>query len=148
MEQIYPLREDVISRYNGMLVCVVYKNGLRQIGLLNGCSGGRIELGDNPFEPRPYWSIDPPREQNPLALPPTAEASTAWNPENAGALMKKKTSRKSKPVKAASKRKRKSQSPTYYDSKSQNPALPETSGAAANSQKIALDDIAFLLLLV
>ncbi|MCR2802274.1 hypothetical protein [Paenibacillus soyae] len=135
MEQIYPLREDVISRFTGALVCVIYKNGFRQIAILNGCRGGYIELGENPFDRRmrPFWHADPSLEKS------NAEPETAKTSEPA----KKTASRKGKSVKAASRQNK--PSPTNYAASPRNPALSASSEASASTQKIALDDILFLV---
>ncbi|WP_336789502.1 hypothetical protein [Paenibacillus sp. MMO-177] len=48
MEQIYPLEEDIVSRFCGMPVYIIMKDGTRHIGMLSRCSGGKLTLNEDP----------------------------------------------------------------------------------------------------
>ncbi|WP_336776859.1 hypothetical protein [Paenibacillus sp. MMO-58] len=48
MEQIYPLEEDNVSRYCGMPVYIIMKDGTRHIGMLSRCTGGKLTLNGDP----------------------------------------------------------------------------------------------------
>ncbi|WP_127491053.1 hypothetical protein [Paenibacillus glycanilyticus] len=48
MEQIYPLEEDIVSRYCGMPVYIIMKDGSRHIGRLSKCKGGKLTLNGDP----------------------------------------------------------------------------------------------------
>ncbi|ACS99788.1 hypothetical protein [Paenibacillus sp. JDR-2] len=48
MEQIYPLEEDIVSRYCGMPVYIIMKDGSRHIGMLSRCAGGKLTLNGDP----------------------------------------------------------------------------------------------------
>lgn len=135
VQQIYPLTEDVISRYRGMLVCVVYKNGARHIGVLEACRNGVLELDDSPLwfgRRRAYGEA----HEN----PPSSSGSTK-KPQ------KPARSRKTKKAKAAGLAKT-NQSPTNYASHSEIPASADQRVKGPDTAKISLNDIAFLVLLV
>lgn len=54
MEQIYPLREEHISRYCGMPVCAVMKSGYRYVGTLASSRNGSVHLDiglGSPYHP-------------------------------------------------------------------------------------------------
>lgn len=44
MEQVYPLHEEVVSRYCGLPVCVVMNDGTRHVGILSSCQNGQVCL--------------------------------------------------------------------------------------------------------
>ncbi|MDQ8738166.1 hypothetical protein [Paenibacillus sp. LHD-38] len=44
MEPIFPLHEEVVSRYCGYPVCVVMNDGSRHVGILSSCGGGKVLL--------------------------------------------------------------------------------------------------------
>ncbi|WP_042164503.1 hypothetical protein [Paenibacillus gorillae] len=44
MEQIYPLREEVIANFCGLPVCVIMRDGMRHVGVLSHCGNGRLTL--------------------------------------------------------------------------------------------------------
>ncbi|MUT68664.1 hypothetical protein [Paenibacillus sp. NEAU-GSW1] len=46
MEQIYPLKEDVIQHFCGMPVCAVLNDGTRHVGVLSYCRDGKLMLND------------------------------------------------------------------------------------------------------
>jgi hypothetical protein len=48
MEPIYPLHEEVVSRYCGMPVCAVMQDGSRYIGILSSCKDGKLCLNGEP----------------------------------------------------------------------------------------------------
>lgn len=54
MEQIYPLKEEIISHYCGMPVCAVMKSGIRYVGTLSASRAGAIHLDigfGSPYNP-------------------------------------------------------------------------------------------------
>lgn len=48
MEPIFPLHEDHVSRFCGLPVCIVTKDGKRHVGVLSNCRGGRVMLNGDP----------------------------------------------------------------------------------------------------
>ncbi|OME76288.1 hypothetical protein BK120_29010 [Paenibacillus sp. FSL A5-0031] len=44
MERIYPLHEEVVSRFCGYPVCVIMNDGMRHFGILSSCESGRLHL--------------------------------------------------------------------------------------------------------
>ncbi|WP_147381804.1 hypothetical protein [Paenibacillus nanensis] len=135
MQQIYPLTEEVISRYRDMLVCVVYKNGARHIGVLESCRNGVVELDDSPL-----W-FGRSRAYGEAHEKPASPAGSAEKPQ------KPARSRKTKKAKAAAVAKT-NQSSTNYASHSEIPASAERRVSGPDPAKISLNDIAFLVLLV
>lgn len=133
MERIYPLQEDVISRCRGMLVCVIFKNGARHIGVLESCHNGIIELGESPFGRSAGYMAE--------QLEPQSGPATAVTPN------KSSPSRKNKKAKAAGASKA-NQSPTNYAPQSDYPASAGPHNKAAVTAKIPLNDIALLFLLI
>lgn len=124
MEQIYPLKEEVIVQYCGMPVCVVFKTGVRRIGILKACLSGKLFMSDELFGGGAA-GIDHPKQQN-----PTFAAAAESPKKNVG-------NRKRKRVKAAKLR----NSSAKHAPGGNNSALLDT-------YPISLDDIAFLLLLL
>lgn len=122
MEQIYPLREEVISQYCGMPVCVVFKTGFKWIGVLKACQGGKLILSDRMYSG---------------GLPVATADETS-------SIRKQSASRKKNNAKAAGLR----QSTTKYASKGQNPASFGHNYSEEDFFKAALDEVAFLLLIV
>src|SRR3569832_398719 len=59
MEPIFPLHEDHVSRYCGLPVCIVTKDGRRHVGVLSNCRGGRVMLnGDSSQHSGPHAYLD------------------------------------------------------------------------------------------
>ncbi len=48
MQPIYPIQEDVVSRYCGMPVCVILQDGSRYVGILSSCKDGKLCLNGDP----------------------------------------------------------------------------------------------------
>lgn len=133
MERIYPLQEDVISRCCGMLVCVIFKNGAKQIGVLESCHNGLLELDDTPFGRSP-GHMDEQLEPQAGPAPAVIPNKTSRNREN-------------KKAKAAGASKA-NQSTTNYAPQTDNPASYGLHSKAAFTAKIPLNDIALLFLLI
>ncbi|MGO4540874.1 hypothetical protein [Paenibacillus sp. 2TAB19] len=51
MEPIYPIREDVVHQFCGMPVCVIMQDGIRHVGILSSCKGGKLTLNGETGEP-------------------------------------------------------------------------------------------------
>lgn len=135
VERIYPLKEDVISRCRGMLVCVIYNNGFRHIGVLESCSNGWLVLDDSPFGFGRNRAYGDAVQESPVQ-PPSIEAPP-----------KSRRSRKPKKAKAAGIIKT-SQTPTNYAPHTDNPASADPQVNDAGTVKIPLNDIALLFLMI
>lgn len=133
MEQIYPLREEVLSTYGGMPVAVIFKSGYREIGVIRSCQGGKLVLG-NPYNSRPaYYG----RGHH------TAETDEVSQPIEAKPAAAGKKQGKKKKAKAAGV----SHSPTKYASEGDNPSLSSRDESPEDTLKVDLDDIAYLFLI-
>lgn len=137
MERIYPLKEDVISRFRGMLVCVVFKNGFRQIGVLESCHNGMLELNESPFGFGRRHSAEYMDDRLEKQAQPT---STATPQKPAG-------SRKNKKAKAAGLSKT-NHSPNNYAPHLDNPASADPHIKGVGNVKLPLNDIALLFLMI
>ncbi|RJE91324.1 hypothetical protein D3P07_04540 [Paenibacillus sp. 1011MAR3C5] len=140
MEQIYPLREEVLSTYGGMPVVVFSKSGYRQLGIIRSCQSGKLVLG-NPYSScgAAYYarvnrdSTATEADQSPRKTEMELPVSAAG-----------KKNGKKKRAKAAGL----NHSPTKYASKGHNPSLSAHEESPDDTLKLDLDDIAFVFLIV
>ncbi|RJX41717.1 hypothetical protein D3P09_07160 [Paenibacillus pinisoli] len=140
MEQIYPIREEVLSTYGGMPVAVIFKSGYREIGVIRSCQGGKLVLG-NPYTSRAAnYGRGPYQDGGSHA----AEADEASQPIEAKPAAAGKKLGKKKKAKAAGV----GHSPTKYASEGDNPSLSARAESTDDTIKVDLDDIAYLFLIV
>ncbi|REK75621.1 hypothetical protein [Paenibacillus paeoniae] len=137
MEQIYPLREEVLSTYGGMPVVVIFKSGYRQIGIIRSCQSGKLVLGN------PYSGGEAVHHRR----GPYEDAFAAKKDEGP-------SKEETLPLAAGKKKKKRakavglSHSPTKYASESHIPASSASDASQDDTLKLDLDDIAFVFLAV
>jgi hypothetical protein len=57
MFPIYPITETGVAPYGGQMVCAVMRDGTRHVGILSGCSKGKLMLNGYPsFSPDSLYS--------------------------------------------------------------------------------------------
>lgn len=137
MEQIYPLREEVLSKFGGMPVVVINKTGYRQFGIIHSCQNGKLVLS-NPYNSGSYYGA----RRSPYAYPDKAETDEVPHKEEKQPLATNK--KKKRKAKAAGL----GQSPTKYASESHIPASSSRDTDADDTFALALDEIAFVFLAV
>ncbi|GEM_PF-2056772 len=150
MEQIYPLKEEIISRYCGMPVCAVMKNGIRYVGTLSASRAGAVHLDigfGSPYHPGPFRPGVHPGHMG--------DSSTGSGSQHEGdgadPNEQKRTTGVSNP--AATKKKKRikasaSSSTNKYAKKASNPAAREKDEQNSSILTLKLDDILFLVRIV
>ncbi|MFF2889090.1 hypothetical protein [Paenibacillus sp. NPDC057967] len=139
MEQIYPLREEVLSTYGGMPVVVIFKSGYRQIGIIRSCQSGKLVLGNPYDEPAHYGRVPYNGGFTPTETDESPSKTAEEQPMSAG-----KKNGKKKKAKAAGL----THSTTKYASEDHNPSLSARHESPSDTLKLDLDDIAFVFLVV
>lgn len=139
MEQIYPLREEVLSTYGGMPVAVIFKSGYREIGVIRSCQGGKLVLG-NPYNSRPAYYGRGIHQDNGSHAAETDQVSQPIEAQPAAAGKKQGKKKKAKAAGV-------SHSPTKYASEGDNPSLSSRDESPEDTLKVDLDDIAYLFLI-
>lgn len=149
MERIYPLSDEHLQHIIGMPVCAVMKNGLRYVGIAESCSGGRLVLGDPASRFRHNHYHRPLGSQVP-------QAQTPIIPNEQNEQIKRKTSSVSKRMVRNKKQLRKAKASssankaisTNYAGGAQIPAHTANNDAAFNGNRLHLDDIFLLFLII
>jgi len=136
MEQIYPLREEVLSTYGGMPVAVIFKSGYREIGVIRSCQGGKLVLG-NPYDSRPAYYGRGPQQDGGSNAEVKDEAPQPIEAKPAAAGKKQGKGKKAKAAGVG-------QSPTKYASEGDNPSLSSRDESPDDTLKVDLDDIAYM----
>lgn len=141
MEQIYPLREDVIRRYCGYPVCAIMRDGSRLVGILSACRNGEVILGEDPAS-ESKAAATANRKSGQTLKRTKRSASGKRTAQSAGTA-----DSGAKPEKAAAVPVQEP-FPNYYAPWRQYPASPRGNGPFGQSASLKLGEIVFLLLAV